>query len=137
MKKKIVGILMAVVICMTIPAVAFAAGETQITNTVIETQESGGAITPRAVGGTSSISKVSTTSVRITGTTVEPTSARVIVQLQVYKNGSWQNYGSSVSNSGRGRITATKVVTIDRGYKYRTKSVHNGGTASYSNSLSM
>lgn len=43
----------------------------------------------------------------------------VLVQLQVYKNGSWQTL-ISWSNTGLGYASVSQSFTIERGYQYRT-----------------
>ncbi len=132
--KKITMMLIALVFCMSIPVVGMAAPmlDGGVPMTIADS-----AASPRAAGGTSKISKVSATSVRISGSTISTADSKVSVQLQVLKGGSWKNYGSAVSSSGRGTVTASKVVTVDSGYQYRAKSIHNGSATSYSGVLSM
>lgn len=120
---------------MLLPVTAFA----------VEERSAGGdarqeiAAAPRAAKVSSSISKVGSSSVKISATAFGSPSSNVtaVSQLQRYVNGSWTNYGTAVSSSGRGSATASKTVAITKGYSYRAKATSSVGAVSYSGTVTM
>lgn len=54
----------------------------------------------------------------IIGTTTKTT---VHLYLQQYKNGEWINYEDWLESKNGANCTVTKMVSVSRGYRYRTK----------------
>ncbi len=75
------------------------------------------------------IGKVSATVARATASTEATQNVNTVsvtVQLQRLYNGSWQNYGSSytATRSNYFYVDISRDITIERGYAYRTMSIH-------------
>lgn len=134
--KKIIVLLCSVVLCVLVPVTAFAADVSQI-GSIDSLQQIG--ISPRSARITSSISKASSSSVKIAATALGASSKSVtaVCQLQRYVNGSWTNYGTAVSATGRGSARASKTIGITKGYSYRAKATSSDGTTAYSSTVKM
>ncbi len=132
--KKIVCLLCVVFVCALLPVTVFAE-EIPLRESTYQEMS----ITPRATKVSGSISKVSSSSVRISATVFGSSSSRVtaVCQLQRYVNGTWTNYGTALSSSGTGSATATKTLTVTAGYSYRTKATNSAGAIAYSSTISM
>lgn len=134
--KKLISLLCAAALCLLMPVAAFAA-ETPAPNPEAVQQET--AASPRAVRMLCEIGMATNTSVWISVTVYANATDSISVtsQLQRYVNGSWVNYGTSITKSGTGTATAAKTVGVPKGYTYRTKGVSSNGVVAYSDYLNM
>ena len=79
------------------------------------------------LSGKCSIQKKSSTSVTCTGSssiTVSNSSLRIILTVQQYKNGAWNNYATAASTKSGTSVSLTKTFTVAKGYYYRLASTH-------------
>lgn len=132
--KKLISLLCAAALCLLMPVAAFAAETPGSDATLQETTAS-----PRAVRMLCEIGMATNTSVWISVTVYANATDSISVtsQLQRYVNGSWVNYGTSITKSGTGTATAAKTVGVPKGYTYRTKGVSSNGVVAYSDYLNM
>ncbi len=132
--KKLISLLCATALCLLMPVTAFAA---ETPNPEVTQQET--TVSPRAVRMLCEIGMATNTSVWISVTAYANATEGISVtsQLQRYVNGSWVNYGTSITKSGIGSATATKTVGVPKGYTYRTKGICSNGAVAYSNQLTM
>ena len=133
--KKLISLLCAAALCLLMPVTAFA----------VETPGSQEAlpeitVSPRAVSLSCGIGMATNYSVNIHATAYANGSEYVTVscQLQRKVNGSWINYSSGASSSGRGSATASKTIEVTKGYEYRTMAYSSSlNRIKYSDPISM
>lgn len=133
--KKLISLLCAAALCLLMPVAAFAAETPGSDATLQETTAS-----PRAVQLTCQIGMATNYSIRISASAKANNSEYVTVscQLQRKVNGSWVNFGTGASSSGRGSATATNTIAIVKGYEYRTMAYSGTlGLTKYSDPLYM
>lgn len=127
--KRIFWFFVVIVLILAVPLTVFAASNDDL----VEPTD----VTPYKA----SISLYDTSTALISATTSNSTPKALVAtaQLQRKVNGSWVNYGTSVTNSKIGTtVTATKRITIINGYSYRVKATHKVGTTTattYSGSI--
>lgn len=133
--KKLISLLCAAALCLLMPVAAFAAETPGSDATLQETTAS-----PRAVNLSCGIGRASNTAVTINATARANGSDYVTVscQLQRKVNGSWIDYGTGVSSSGRGSASVYQTIEITKGYEYRTKAASSTiGIVRYGDPISM
>lgn len=135
--KKLICILLGVMLLLACPLVSLASDE------IIDSDDSYVGIVPYS-SGSAVISRVSSTQVRIAGTSYAAKKTSLVIQckLQYYVNGRWTDYPNSTTTvSGFGTsVSTSKTVTIKTGYQYRTYCTHAGDgstNVSVSSSISM
>ena len=128
--KRLILCIMAIVMILAVPMTGFAAS-------IDDSVEPLSVITAN-----SKIIKTGSSSVKITASSGYDSTIELVAtaQLQRKVNGSWQNYGSGVTNSTTGTsVTASKNVTVVSGYEYRVKGSHRIGVqtkTTYSTTMS-
>jgi len=142
-------LLMIMFIVFVIPGQSFASNIGGIENNTPPSSQissipnySAGFVILSTIGGSCSISKLSSSSVEISGTTTcSPASPAVTItlKLQAYYNGDWQTLASISKTESGTSVSLSRTYSVTPGYYYRvyaTHSVADGSkTYSYSNSI--
>ena len=132
MKKRIALLVAAIlVLCMMFPSAAFAeerAIEVPPADEIIDGDFAEAFVPDRAsLTGSGSISKLSSTSAKCYGVSeIYPanTQLEVKIELQQYRNGSWNTYKSANLAVNGTKCELRKTYTVVSGYYYRVKTTH-------------
>lgn len=99
-------------------------------------------ITRSSVAGFCSISKLSSTSLSISGyTTCSPSdpAIKITLKLQAYYDGAWHTMDTISKQQSGTRVDLSQTYTVTSGYYYRTYAIHSIAdgttTSSYTNGL--
>ena len=132
--KKLISLLCAAALCLLMPVTAFAA-EAPIPQEALQEIT----VSPRASQYTCGIGMATNYSININAMARSNGSEYITIscQLQRKVNGSWVNFGTGASGSGRGSATASNTIAIVKGYEYRTMAYCNLYGTKYSYELSM